>query len=90
LREKIGEDGADDLIALINKANDWQKEDILVFGEEKFERQLADELSKVNDKIAETRKEISLSKANMIKWMFIFWVGQIGAIVAILFVFFSK
>ncbi len=30
------------------------------------------------------------TKADIIKWMFIFWVGQIGVLVAILSLFFKK
>ena len=35
------------------------------------------------DDISNVRKEISESKADTIKWMFIFWVGQVGATLAI-------
>lgn len=51
--------------------------------EEKFERRLIEEVSKLDVKISET-------KADLIRWMFIFWVGQIGALLGILFVFFRK
>jgi len=83
LRNKIGDDGSDALVELLNKSNESQKEDLLVFVEEKFESRLTEEVSKVNQRISE-------SNANMIKWMFIFWIGQIGAMVAILFAFFNK
>jgi len=33
------------------------------------------------------RKEIAEGKTDVIKWMFIFWVGQIGVLSAILFAF---
>jgi len=33
--------------------------------------------------------KISASKAEIIKWMFIFWVGQVGMILGILFAFFK-
>ena len=36
------------------------------------------------------RKEISELKADAIKWMFIFWVGQVGAMLAILLLFVKK
>jgi len=83
LRSKIGDDGSDALIELLNKSNKRLQEDVLTFVEEKFERRLTEEISTVNQRISE-------SNANMIKWMFIFWIGQIGAIVAILFAFFNK
>ena len=42
--------------------------------------------------VAEGRFERRLAdvKAELIKWMFIFWVGQIGAMTGILFAFFRK
>lgn len=38
----------------------------------------------------ELSKDISDVKAEMIKWMFIFWVGQVGAMLAILLLFVKK
>ncbi len=87
LREKLGDDGTDSLIELLNKSNQQLKEDVLVFVEEKFERRLAEEISTVNERIT---KETSNIRADLIKWMFIFGVGQIGAIIGILFVFFKS
>jgi len=51
--------------------------------------------SKINslatkDDIADVRKEIGEVKADMIKWMFIFWIGQIGATLAIVFLYLKK
>ncbi len=42
-------------------------------------------------KSVETRLEVAIAKNNatIIRWMFIFWVGQIGAIMSILFLFFN-
>jgi hypothetical protein len=40
--------------------------------------------------ISNVRKEISESKADTIKWMFIFWIGQVGATLAIALLFLKK
>ncbi len=40
--------------------------------------------------ILATKVDLANVKADIIKWMFIFWVGQIGAIIAILQIFFRK
>jgi hypothetical protein len=42
------------------------------------------------DDIADVRKEISEAKAETIKWMFIFWIGQVGATLGILLIFLKK
>lgn len=39
---------------------------------------------------AELMKEIHSIKSEIIKWMFIFWVGQIGVLTGILLAFFKK
>lgn len=61
---------------------------------EKFERRLAEEIGNVEKKITETKSDlvtlISETKAELIKWMFIFWVGQIAVILGILFAFFKR
>ena len=40
--------------------------------------------------ISDVRKEISEAKVDTIKWMFIFWIGQVGAMLAIAFLFLKK
>jgi len=42
------------------------------------------------DDIANIRKEMGEIKADTIKWMFFFWVGQVGAILAVAFIFLKK
>jgi len=39
--------------------------------------------------IADLDVKIERVQANLIKWMFIFWVGQIGVLTGILFAFFK-
>lgn len=39
------------------------------------------------DDIGLVRKEIAEAKADMIKWMFIFWIGQLAATAGIIFAF---
>ena len=56
-------------------------------------------LNKVEDRtqkavleIAEERfeKRLAQVETSIIRWMFIFWVGQVGTITAILFAFFKR
>ncbi len=49
-----------------------------------------DDIANVKDDVANVRREISETKADTIKWMFIFWVGQIGATMAIIMLFLKK
>jgi hypothetical protein len=40
--------------------------------------------------IGNVRREIAEAKADTIKWMFIFWIGQIGALLGIILLFLKK
>ncbi len=88
LREKLGEEGASDLVDLLNSNAQNSGNSITTFVEEKFERRLSEEISKVRDEISILRVEMHKNQAATIRWMFVFWVGQIGAILGILFAFF--
>jgi hypothetical protein len=94
LRERLGDDGVDALVDLINQALIEQKNGVIAFVEEKFERRLSEEISKLEVKLVErissVESKISEVKADLIKWMFIFWVGQVAVILGILFAFFKK
>jgi hypothetical protein len=52
------------------------------------------EIAIVKDDLAKVKydlsKDIGDGKADTIKWMFIFWIGQVGAMLAIAFLFLKK
>ena len=78
IREKLGDEGAEALTELFNKIEDRSKEDIIELAEQRFEKRLA----QLDIKIERVR-------ADLIKWMFIFWVGQVGVLIGVLFAFFK-
>jgi len=62
---------------------------------------IAKAMANIKDEIANTkhdfrkemsdfRKEVGENKSDSIKWMFIFWIGQIGAILAIVLLYLKK
>jgi predicted outer membrane protein len=72
--------------------------------EKRFDRRLTEEISGVRQDLAETEKrfdrrlteEISGVRqdmykhhSNTVKWMFIFWIGQIGVLLGVLLTFFK-
>jgi hypothetical protein len=83
LREKSGEEGTDALVTLINEAGENNKKSVIEVVEERFERRLTEEIGKLRMDMADLR-------ANLIQWMFLFWIGQIGVLTSILFAFFRK
>ena len=105
LREKLGEEGTDALVALINEAGENNKKSVIEMVEERFERRLAEEIGKFRAEVAgeigklrtemaegmsKLRVEMANLRANLIQWMFVFWIGQIGIFTGILFAFFRK
>ena len=69
IREKLGDEGAEASTELFNKIEDRYKGDIIELAEQRFEKRLA----KLDVKIEKVR-------GDLIKWMFIFWVGQVGVL----------
>lgn len=59
----------------------------------KLDRRITVETGKLNKRITDvaTGLEVSISQvqSNLIKWMFIFWIGQFAAMVGIFFAFLS-
>ncbi|MEO0254796.1 MAG: hypothetical protein ABIN20_05190 [candidate division WOR-3 bacterium] len=57
----------------------------------RFDKRITEETARIDKRIIEEtgklRVEISKSYANIIKWMFIFWVGQISVMTLIFFTF---
>ena len=90
LREKLSDDGAEALVDVINKAEGNSREDTLKFVEEKFERRLSAETGKLRLEISEVRNEILKTRAEMIKWMFVFIFGQFWANIGVMYIFFRR
>ncbi|MEW6104404.1 MAG: hypothetical protein AB1630_11425 [bacterium] len=138
LREKLGEDGIDSLIDVLNKSEERVKEDVITLSAEKFERRLSQEISgvrsdlailegkfetritqetskidkkiteetakldkritdetakldkRITDETARLRVEIKSNYASIIRWMFIFYLGQVTSIIGVLLAFFKR
>ncbi|MBI3756696.1 MAG: hypothetical protein HY267_01845 [Deltaproteobacteria bacterium] len=116
LREKLGEEGTDALVALINEAGEDHKTSVIEIVGERFERRLTEEITKLRtdtndgmnklrmdtndgmnklrgdmtEGMSKLRVEMADLRANLIQWMFLFWIGQIGVLTGILFAFFRK
>ena len=69
VREKLGEAGAHSLVTMFAEANR--------LATASFERRLGEEMSKM-------RLEMASLKFDLLKWTFLFWIGQLAALTAIL------
>jgi len=82
LREKLGDEASDSLVLFLNNASIETKKDILQTSDDKFERRLVEVKSELEIKIERIKTEL-------IRWMFMFWIGQMLGLIGILFAFFK-
>jgi hypothetical protein len=88
LKAKVGEKEAKTLVEYIEAKVEKkfeEKKDILPAKQDISNLEIA-----VKQDIANLEIELEKTRADIIKWMFIFWAGQIGALIAILQIFFRK
>ena len=68
------------------------KEEILEAASDRFERQLAIEVlelrmslcTAIHKDLTEVRQELATTRVEMLKWSFVFWIGQVAAIAGLL------
>ena len=66
----------------------------MVDGTSKLRTEMVEGASNLRTEMVEgtskLRTEMADLRANLIQWMFLFWIGQIGVLTGILFAFFRK
>ena len=77
LRRRLGDDAAFELVTMFHSAESGWADDVLTRATERFGRMLAEENGKL-------RQEIATSRVELLKWSFLFWVGQLAAIAGLL------
>jgi hypothetical protein len=104
LREKLGEEGTDALVQVLNENEKETRFSVIDSAEQRFEQSLSREIDGLREEmirsdlnvrnelksdIADLRGRVEKSKSDTIKWMFLFWVGQIGAVLGIILAVFK-
>ena len=56
----------------------------------KIEQVRSELVLKIEQVRSELKTEIQKSRSDIIKWMFLFWIGQLASLIAILQIFFRK
>jgi hypothetical protein len=89
LREKLGEEGTQEFISILNQMNTAQLEELERSNSrmfEKFQHELAlsrEQLGNQIDRLGITfDKKLAEQRADLLKWMFIFWSTTIMSIIA--------
>ncbi len=84
LKQKMGEQEAEALVTFVDhKIKDNNESNLNILATKEDIHQLKGNISNLEVKIAD-------SKAEMIKWMFIFWIGQVAVTVGFLVVYLKK
>ncbi len=84
LTERLTDEGARALADMFKEVETSAHQNILQSAEDRFERRLTEEISQLR---MELRVEIQTTRADLIKWMFIFWIGQAATTLGIVFAF---
>lgn len=84
VREKLGNAGSDGLVTMFAEAHRMGEERLdrrIAQVSEHFEHRLKDEISQFRVEVVE---RISDLRFDLLKWMFLFWIGQLAALTGIL------
>src|SRR5258706_616271 len=88
LMERLGEKSARALADMLQASNRACQDDVLEKTAERFERRLVEETSKLRVDMAQLRTdlhgEIVSSRFELIKWNFVFWIGQVVALAGVI------
>ncbi|MBF0532329.1 MAG: hypothetical protein HQL23_04440 [Candidatus Omnitrophica bacterium] len=77
LRSKLGDDAIQDLIRLLDTIETGSQAMTVQTVENKFEKRLIEETEKL-------RVEFHGLRADIVRWMFLFWIGQFAGVAGLL------
>ena len=92
VRTRLGDDATFGLIELLDSDRREWSEHVLSVAADRFERRLTEEISDFREEIREglhdgltsVRQEIATTRVEMLTWSFLFWIGQVAAMVGLL------
>lgn len=98
LEERLGESGSVALADMLDEGHRVCVENVMAQCSERFERRLVEETSKLRVEMAQLggelrcemqsgfaalRQEMTAGRFDLLKWAFVFWVGQVVSVVGI-------
>lgn len=81
LRERLGHEASLGLLELVESEEGAWSERVLSVAVERFERRLAEEIASLRVAVV---REMHDGRVEMLKWGFLFWVGQVTAFAGLL------
>ncbi len=87
LRERLGDEATAGLVDVFDQhASTWTA-DVIAIVTERFERRVVEEASKLRVDMAQgfgkLREEMAQHRVELLKWAFLFWVGQLFAVASL-------
>lgn len=92
VRLRLGDDATFGLVELLDsEKKDWS-EHVLTTATDRFERRLTHEVSllrqdfqsALHDGLTAVRSELATTRVEILRWSFVFWIGQVAAVAALL------
>jgi hypothetical protein len=77
LAQRLGHDATNGLVELL----DVEKDIMLNVAAERFERRVTEEISGLRVDLV---RELHGMRADLFKWSFLFWIGQLAAVIGVL------
>ena len=99
LREQLGPEATGGLLEVFEMARREWRDDVIAVCAERFERRLVEETSKLHVAMVQgdaalrqemsqmsssLRQELSDGRFELLKWCFLFWVGQVVAVAGVM------
>jgi len=81
LRERIGLEATTALLDFVDAQQQTWSDRVLSIAAERFERRLTEQIAELRVALV---REIHDGRVEMLKWGFVFWIGQVAAVAALL------
>ena len=81
LRDRLGQEATLGLVDLFESEEAVWSDHVLSLAAERYERRLSEEVSGLRVALV---REISDLKGDILKWTFLFWIGQVTALAGLL------
>ena len=81
---RLGHDVADELVDWFNKVDATYHADLRELNELNFARFDAKLEQRIAELRSEIRQELAQLETRLIRWMFLFWIGTVGTLIALL------
>jgi len=81
LRTRLGDDGTFGLIEVLETERKEVSEHVLATATDRFERRMAEEFAQFRKEIVQ---ELGNTRVDMLKWSFLFWIGQVAAVAGLI------